>query len=87
MLALRVWHYDQNHYGGALWLLYVMITVWGADSGAYMFGKLFGKHKLAPKVSRQNLGKVFLGGLLTAGVISWGYSAPGGSSMLRLQHF
>ncbi|STT01497.1 phosphatidate cytidylyltransferase [Klebsiella pneumoniae] len=37
MLALRAWHYADNHYSGALWLLYVMILVWGADSGAYMF--------------------------------------------------
>ncbi len=50
-----------------------MITVWGADSGAYMFGKLFGKHKLAPKVSRVKPRQGFIGGLVTAAVISWGY--------------
>jgi phosphatidate cytidylyltransferase len=73
MVALRGWHYEANHYYGAIWLLYVMILVWGADSGAYMFGKLFGKHKLAPKVSPGKTWQGFIGGLFTAAVISWIY--------------
>ncbi|WP_297206391.1 phosphatidate cytidylyltransferase [uncultured Pluralibacter sp.] len=75
MIVLRGWHYDTDHYNGAFWLLYIMILVWGADSGAYMFGKLFGKHKLAPKVSPGKTWQGFLGGLLTAAVISWIYGA------------
>ncbi|WP_313048445.1 phosphatidate cytidylyltransferase [Atlantibacter subterraneus] len=73
MVALRGWHYEANHYYGAIWLLYVMILVWGADSGAYMFGKLLGKHKLAPKVSPGKTWQGFIGGLFTAAVISWIY--------------
>lgn len=75
MLALRYYHYETDHFAGAWWLLYVMFLVWGADSGAFMFGKLFGKNKLAPKVSPGKTWEGFFGGLLTSALLSWLFSA------------
>jgi len=36
---------------GAAWVLYLFAVVWAADIGAYFVGRLFGRHKLAPRVS------------------------------------
>lgn len=78
MTALRQQDYVSDPHQGAWWLLYVMFLVWSVDSGAYIFGKLFGRNKLAPKVSPGKTWEGFIGGLMTSALVSWlfGLYAP-----------
>lgn len=47
----------------SLSLLCIMGLIWVADSGAYAFGRLWGKHKLAPSISPGKSWEGVLGGL------------------------
>ncbi|WP_367680359.1 phosphatidate cytidylyltransferase [Candidatus Fukatsuia anoeciicola] len=74
MFAIRQYNYQQSHTIGAWWLLYLILLVCSTDSGAYFFGKKFGKHKLMVKVSPAKTWEGLLGGLLTSALICWLFS-------------
>lgn len=59
---------SQEH--SSLIIVYVMLLIWGADTGAYFAGKAWGKAKLAPNVSPGKSWAGFWGGLATTGLIA-----------------
>ena len=68
---LRIFQMHYHH--GSFIVLLPLLAAWGADTCALFSGMLFGKHKLAPKVSPGKTWQGFFGGLVTAAVISWAY--------------
>jgi phosphatidate cytidylyltransferase len=55
---------------GAWLILYLLLTIWACDTGAYFTGRFFGRHKLAPSLSPGKTIEGLLGGLAGATMIS-----------------
>lgn len=51
-------------------VLLVLTTIWLADSGAYFFGKQFGRRKLAPSISPGKTWEGFIGALFVVSLFS-----------------
>ena len=60
---------------GADWLLLAYLMTWVVDIGGYVAGRLFGRHKLWPRLSPGKTWEGAIGGLVFAVALSWGVGA------------
>lgn len=57
--------------GSPAWLLFGLLIIWGGmDTGAYLAGRLWGQHKLAPRVSPKKTWEGFFGGIILTLIIT-----------------
>lgn len=67
---------------GGWWLMLVMMALWLSDSGAYLIGVAYGKHKIAPRLSPKKswegyFASVFTG-LISGAFLAYAFSTYGG---------
>jgi phosphatidate cytidylyltransferase len=55
---------------GNRWVLYTLLIVWVADSGAYFVGRRWGKAKLVPRISPGKTWAGLWGGLIASAVLA-----------------
>jgi phosphatidate cytidylyltransferase len=56
---------------GRLAIFVVLLTVFATDTAAYLFGRAFGRRKLAPRVSPGKTWEGFAAGVVAGIFVSW----------------
>ncbi|WP_077413450.1 phosphatidate cytidylyltransferase [Chryseobacterium sp. JV274] len=55
----------------SLEILFLFVLIWSSDTFAYLVGKFFGKHKMAPKISPKKTWEGYAGGVVLTLVLSY----------------
>lgn len=71
---------------GALLVWLIFIGAWGSDTCAYCVGMLFGKHKIAPKLSPKKSLEGCIGGVLGAAIIGFLYATVIRDNIISIQN-
>lgn len=66
LLTLQIPGYEGK---SILLIAFLVVVVQGSDVLQYVFGKLFGRHKIAPRLSPSKTWEGFLGGVLSASLL------------------
>jgi phosphatidate cytidylyltransferase len=73
------------------YIAFVFIAAWITDAGGYIFGRLFGRHKLSPSISPKKTVEGAVGGIVLTVVVSvlslWCYSVYLSSSDIHAEYY
>lgn len=69
--ALGLPKFSSYNDGFSLEVLFLFILIWSSDTFAYLVGKFFGKHKMAPKISPKKTWEGYAGGVVLTLVLSY----------------
>lgn len=56
--------------GGIMNIFLIFLCAWGSDTGGYIFGRLFGRHQFAPKISPKKTVEGVIGCIVSAFSVS-----------------
>nr|MCR5655444.1 phosphatidate cytidylyltransferase [Lachnospiraceae bacterium] len=73
-VLLSFWYYTRMLDHGAYFAWMIFICSWVCDTAAYIFGSLFGKHKMAPVLSPKKSVEGAIGGIFGAALVGWLYA-------------
>lgn len=65
-LGMGFYYFIETRLAGLEYIIFALLVVWATDSGAYFFGRAFGKRKLWPKISPKKTIEGAIGGILLA---------------------
>lgn len=81
LISIRSIDILQSFLSGSWLLLFALLQIWAADTGAYFAGKALGKHQLASRVSPKKTWEGVFGGTILAFVIAIFTASPFGVDM------
>lgn len=68
-IGIGFMYFVETRESGLIYILYALLIVWLTDTGAYIFGKAFGRRKLWPQISPNKTIEGSLGGTLVSVLI------------------
>lgn len=51
---------------GGWWFMFILPLVWAGDTGAYLIGAVYGRHKMSPRLSPRKSWEGYAAGIITA---------------------
>ncbi|MDJ1155929.1 phosphatidate cytidylyltransferase [Macrococcus caseolyticus] len=69
-IGIGFMYFYETRNNGLIYILFALLIVWVTDTGAYIFGRLFGKNKLWPEISPNKTIEGFVGGMLSSTIIA-----------------